>query len=267
VWHYTVAYPLFDRVKSGDFVLFHNWCGIGRPDLITNHRVISPTIAALQAAVKKGAAVITPSHFNRKQVEALCGASANVAVVPLYHRSKDSYRWRPCNKPTLLAYGRYDFNKAIPELVHEACRRNVPLVVCGDNSSSPEYRVEYDRARACNSGSAEVLGYVKDMSAILEQCNIYVCNSYHEGFNMPAVEAMAKSLPVLLRRGSAMDELITSGVEGFLYSSFDEMWERLRAIVSSYHDFAWRSFLRSCSFSFEVYRRRYIGAITAGMHV
>jgi len=54
---------------------------------------------------------------------------------------------------------------------------------------------------------------IKDLYA---QCDVWLCASLSEGFNLPALESMACRTPVVSTRVGAVPELITNGVQGYV---------------------------------------------------
>ena len=107
-------------------------------------------------------------------------------------------------------------------------------------------------------GYAIMSGKVEDFETELTNANIYICNSYHEGFNMPTIEAMAHSMPVLLRRGTAMDELITNGKEGYLYSDITEVPELVEKIMQNYTSISFKAWKKSQKYTTERFKERYL---------
>jgi len=58
----------------------------------------------------------------------------------------------------------------------------------------------------------------KDLAAVYRACQVYVCASRGEGWNLPLMEAAACGLPVIAPRTSAHGDLIPEGC-GFLFNS------------------------------------------------
>jgi len=73
-------------------------------------------------------------------------------------------------------------------------------------------------------------GQQDDMSIIWPRIGLLIMPSRHEGLPMAALEAMARSIPVLASRVGALDKLIDSGVNGWLVKpgDIDELAGRLQ---------------------------------------
>jgi glycosyltransferase involved in cell wall biosynthesis len=99
---------------------------------------------------------------------------------------------------------------------------------------------------------------VSDFESELAKANIYVCNSYHEGFNMPLIEAEAHSMPVLARRGTAMDKLVKDGYNGYLFDSVDELPELIEKIINNYEKMSYNAWKHSQNYTYEKFKRKYL---------
>jgi glycosyltransferase involved in cell wall biosynthesis len=261
IWHCTVYHPLLERIRSGDTLYFHNWCGLSSPELTAFPELIEPTMNVLRNAADSGVSFITPSKFNQRFLMKFGVPDHRVIVLPLFHEYELHYTEHESHSPRLLAYGRYAANKAIAEIVANMAPRNINITVFGDNETLSEYTTEYNRARSVTGDSVKLLGQVENMEPYFEYANIYICNSYHEGFNLSAVEAMAHSLPVLLRRGTGMDELITPGREGFFFDDLAQVPDFIGGILSKYDEFSFNAFQKSVTYSRSAYRRKYLAVL------
>jgi glycosyltransferase involved in cell wall biosynthesis len=107
---------------------------------------------------------------------------------------------------------------ALPRYIREGYQ----LVFIG---KMPEYhQFELIRtANACGLRSDELIvgGYVsdEDLISLYNLCFLYVFPSWHEGFGMPALEAMACGAPVIAANTSSLPEVI--GLAEALFDPFD----------------------------------------------
>ena len=256
IWHYGIFYPLFRYFHEGDILFF---LGITPPYLsyFPESNLYSKTI--LQSILDMKPFVIVESEFIKQSLIDLGFKEQNIHVLPLFHKYNLPYKEKQLKEPQLITWGRYALNKGIPELVDTANKHKIRLRVFGDNNQLKEFSDQYKEALKANANSYAVLsGKVQDFEAELSQANIYISNSYHEGFNMPLIEAEAHSLPVLARRGTAMDELVMDGYNGFLFSDINEVPELISKIMKDYDSFSYNAWKHSQDFTYEKFKQNYL---------
>ena len=228
-------YPLMKNFHQNDIIFFQN---ITFPYLTlgTNQDYVIESRQKLLTLKDLEPRFLTPSKFNKKTLELMGFNPSSIEIIPLWHTYKLKYQKKHFTKPNLIAWGRYSFNKSIPELVSMAKINNLNLTVFGDNKTLKEFYLQYKEALNISKfqDNIKLYGKIDSFESILSKSNIYICNSRHEGFNMPAIEAMANSLPVILRSGTAMDELITNGKEGYLYKHISEVPNLINKIMKNY---------------------------------
>ena len=78
---------------------------------------------------------------------------------------------------------------------------------------------------------------------------------------MPIIEAEAHSLPILARRGTAMDELVKDGYNGYLFSDINEVPELIGKIMKDYERFSYNAWKHSQNFTYERFKGRYLKII------
>ena len=140
-----------------------------------------------------------------------------------------------------------------------ANKNEIPIRIFGDNSQLREFSDQYKEAVANNTKAyATLSGKVPDFEAELSQADIYISNSYHEGFGVPIIEAEAHSLPILARRGTAMDELVKDGYNGYLFSDINEVPELIGKIMKDYERFSYNAWQHSQNFTYERFKKRYL---------
>ena len=256
IWHYGAFYNLFRYFHEGDILFYH---GITYPYLSYFSEFGMYSKNMLQAILDMKPFVIVASKFIKRSLIDLGFKEQSIHILPLFHRYELPYTKRHVARPKLIAWGRYALNKGIPELVSMANKNKIKLQVFGDNSQIKEYKSQYEEALANNTkGYATLSGKIPDFEAELSQANIYINNSRHEGFAVPIIEAEAHSLPVLARRGTAMDELVKDGYNGYLFSDINEVPELIGKIMRDYKRFSFNAWKHSQNFTYEKFKERYL---------
>ena len=259
IWHYGAFYNLFRYFHEGDILFYH---GITYPYLsyFSEFGIYSKTM--LQAILDMNPFVIVSSEFIKQSLADLGFKEQSIHILPLFHKYNLPYIGCQVGTPKLVAWGRYALNKGIPELVSMSNENKIKLRVFGDNNQLREFSDQYKEALKANTNGYAVLsGKVPDFEAELNQANIYINNSRHEGFAMPIIEAEAHSLPVLARRGTAMDELVKDGYNGFLFSDISEVPEFIGKIMKDYERFSSNAWKHSQNFTYEKFKERYLRII------
>ena len=78
---------------------------------------------------------------------------------------------------------------------------------------------------------------------------------------MQIPEAEAHSIPILARRGTAMDELVKDGYNGFLFSDINEVPDLIGKIIKDYKRFSFNAWKHSQNFTYERFKERYLSII------
>ncbi|MEM3414787.1 MAG: glycosyltransferase family 4 protein [Candidatus Micrarchaeaceae archaeon] len=256
IWHYGAFYTLFRQFHAKDILYYAN---ITYPYLSNFSEFAMFSKNMLQATLDLEPFAIAQSAFTKRNLIALGFPESSIRILPLFHKYNLPYTQHSHAKAKLLAWGRYAKNKAIPELV-EACNEyKIRLRVFGDNNQLKEFREQYNEAEQKNTrGYAELSGKIPDFEAELAKANIYICNSYHEGFNMPLIEAEAHSLPVIARRGTAMNELVKEGYNGYLFDNINEVPDLVDKIMRNYATMSYNAWKHSQNYTHDKYKERYL---------
>ena len=259
IWHYGAFYTLFQYFHSGDILFYH---GITYPYLsyFSEYGIYSKNM--LQAILDMKPFIIVHSNFIKQNLIDLGFKENRIYILPAFHRYKSTYIERQPITPKLIAWGRYALNKGISELVSMANKHKINLRVFGDNIQIKEFSEQYKEALKANiKGYAVISGKIPDFEAELDQANIYINNSRHEGFGLPLIEAEAHSLPILARRGTAMTELVKDGYNGFLFNDLNEVPELINKIINNYEKFSYNAWKHSQNFTYKKFKVRYLRII------
>jgi glycosyltransferase involved in cell wall biosynthesis len=90
-------------------------------------------------------------------------------------------------------------------------RQNCRLVFAGKLMEIEKSNLQREaRSSGLQEGELVLAGYVSDeeLVGMYNRCSLYVFPSYHEGFGLPALEAMACGAPVIGARASSLVEVI-----------------------------------------------------------
>ena len=177
------------------------------------------------------------------------------------------------NRPYILYTGGADERKNLPRLIHafaklpQEIRRTHQLVFAGKLLDNEAYRLKREAKSAKLKGDEFILtGYVtdNDLIQLYSRCELYVFPSWHEGFGLPALEAMACGAPVVSARSSSLVEVIAK--DNALFDPFSEE-DITRIITQALSDQGFRQELidhgveQSRKFSWEKTARKAMDAL------
>jgi glycosyltransferase involved in cell wall biosynthesis len=257
LWHMGIWYSMMEKMQKGDFLFFY---GLNDPSLSSSPEAIITSKKCLADTKGMGLNYVAES---RQVVNELlqAGIEKDISLLPLFHTYNLPYIKHSPAKLSLLTWGRYAVNKGIPEISEMCAENSIPLTTFGESERYEEFREEYQKAKhyAQGSDSIKILPKLKDTDkdAMLLQSFIYISNSRNEGFGMPLVEAYAHSMPAIVRRGTAQDELMIEGKTGYLYDDIAEVPHLLKKVKGDYSRMSRAAWELSRNYTREKYAKRY----------
>lgn len=239
----------------------------------------------LPQAIEKAAHLLADSEFTRQEIITEFGIAPDRVTTTLLGVSKD-FTPRPlqqCAKVLQahrLDYGRYvlavgtleprknllQVIRAYAALPKDFARRTPLVIVGGSGWKSEGTEQELDALLA--DGRARRLGFVSsdDLPIIYSAAQAFVYPSLYEGFGLPAVEAMASGVPVIVSDRASLPEVVgdagislspedVTGMRNALLRMGEDAAERQRlaaAGVAQASQFTWARCGRQTA---DVYRR------------
>jgi glycosyltransferase involved in cell wall biosynthesis len=191
-------------------VVIHDAAALRHPDWY------SPGYARWQRAVlpriaKRARVVITVSEFSRKELQGLLGVDAHVVPGGVDGRFKPDADPEPAraalklDRPYILTVGSPTKRKNLASL-DALCRRlgNEGMELVAAGGDRPQFR----SGGAGSSGPARPLGHVPDahLPGLYAGASAFVLPSWHEGFGLTCLEAMACGVPVVAANAGALPE-------------------------------------------------------------
>ena len=235
--HYSISSPLNDvyinlrTAKRG--LIYHN---VTPPSWFSsyNHRV-SEDLKKGRADLEKLKSItdlaIADSGFNKEELLEIGFESPQVLPLPL-----DPVRWSgPSNAgissilsshggPNVLHVGRMAPNKCVQDIIkafyffHHKFSPKSRLWLIGSDTDTELYSFELRRlvSELRLKDAVTFAGSVSDdeLKAFYEQADLYLCMSEHEGFCVPAIEALHFEIPLIYFEGSALPETLGNGAVG-----------------------------------------------------
>ena len=132
------------------------------------------------------------------------------------------------NRPFILYTGGADERKNLPRLIHAYAALPAPLradhqlLLAGKMTESKTDELKYvAKSAGLRPDALCFTGYVTDEELIqlYNLCKLFVFPSWHEGFGLPALEAMACGAPVIGANSSSLPEVV--GLEVALFDPLD----------------------------------------------
>jgi glycosyltransferase involved in cell wall biosynthesis len=176
----------------------------------------SPGYARWQRAVlpriaKRARVVITVSDFSRREVAELLGVDAHVVPGGVDQRFRPTADPEPAKaalgltRPYVLTVASQTARKNLSSL-DALCRRlgNEGLELVAAGGDRPQFR----GGGAGSGGPARPLGHVPDahLPGLYAGASAFVLPSWHEGFGLTCLEAMACGVPVVAANAGALPE-------------------------------------------------------------
>ena len=145
---------------------------------------------------------------------------AKLAEVKSRHGIRDGF---------VMYTGGIDHRKNIEGLIRayallpKAIRAKYQLaIVCSVHANTKEHLLWYSRDLGCDESDVIFTGYISedDLVALYHACSLFVFPSWHEGFGLPALEAMNCGAPVIASNRSSLPEVV--GLEEALFDPFND---------------------------------------------
>jgi glycosyltransferase involved in cell wall biosynthesis len=143
------------------------------------------------------------------------------------------------NQPILLYVGRLAASKRVPILIEALpLLPDVHAAIVGDDADVYGAEAERCKELAKRLGVADrlhFLGQVDDrgLAELYRGADVFVIPSLHEGYCLPAVEAMASGLPVVAARTSALPETIGDAGLTFTPDDADDLARQVSKVLRS----------------------------------
>ncbi|MBR0277408.1 MAG: glycosyltransferase [Clostridia bacterium] len=142
----------------------------------------------------------------------------------------------PQNAILLTAIGELNENKnhkVIIEAMHRLKNDDLYLVVCGvgpEKNNLLKMTEEFGL-----NDRIKLVGYRNDIKNILDETDIFVFSSFHEGLPVSIMEAMTEGLPVVCSDIRGNRDLIISGRGGYLFNpnSYEDLSEKIDMLIKN----------------------------------
>jgi len=242
IYHYS-AYcenqALFQRSRNRKVLLYHN---VTPPEYFRPYDPVYETLCRRGREQLSGMLAcelaVGASDYNRRELVTAGCPAEKTAVLP-YFLGVDDFQHSPRNEAyfrkfktsgisNILFVGKVAPNKAFEDLIKifSAYHRHVNpasrLILVG-----ARFLPRYDRfldELAVRLGVSDAVVFtdrlrVRELRAVYEAADLFLCASRHEGFCVPLMEAMYFHVPILARAETAVPE--TLGAAGVLFHELD----------------------------------------------
>ena len=213
--------------------------------------------AQARHAAARSDLIVAVSQFTAEQVEELLHVEASrIRVIP--HGARVARAGTAVREPLILTVGAIQKRKNVGRLVRafERAPQGWRLAIAGaadGYGAQEELRAVEESPRR---GDIDVLGYVDDarLEELYAQASIFAFPTLDEGFGMPVLDAMARGVPVVASRRSAIPEVAGEAALLVDPENVEELGEALRRVAGDEHlraDLAIRGRERAAGFTWE----------------
>lgn len=202
--------------------------------------------------IKKSSKIITPSQFNRQELNRLYGFDINNVVVVEHGYNNSQYikinieeekrrdfliKYKVA-KPFLLFVGRLEEKKNVSSIIkaYNIIKKSTDLQLvligsagCGfDDIEKTINESSYKKDIICQSWITD-----NDLAIFYNLAKVFVFPSKYEGFGLPVLEAMACGCPVVISKNNSLEEV---GGDAVLYASAESVDEIAEAVIKLLND-------------------------------
>lgn len=232
-------YVLRNKLKKNDVVLCHDIGPISHP-----HLYYPETVALYKKAFHKirarGCGVVFVSEFSKSAFISAFGTEFRfLQSIPLYLRSNlAQVTPKPVdglNGPFFLSVGALEDRKNHAKTIEafqngRFFERGFQLIICGSRGDS----AEKIKKLVNETEGVRLLGYVTDgeLSWLYQHAELFVLPSQFEGFGMPALEAAAFGLPLVISKNNALNEAVNNLGEEVDHTSSTDIARGIDTVLS-----------------------------------
>jgi glycosyltransferase involved in cell wall biosynthesis len=195
----------------------------------------NPVGKLVYLASKLADQIILVSFSEKKLIEEALGKTLPTRYAVIHIGVVDSYKpsKRNGDKIVFVSTSRLVKAKGIGELIEAfklISNKNAILKLCG---GGPE--ADYFKSLANSVKNIEFLGHVNDVTQVLQNADVLVHPSYHEGFGLSLVEAEMCDLPIIACNVGSIPEIVKDGVSGILIQpkNIKDLAEAMRILAKS----------------------------------
>lgn len=249
--------PLFAGTLS-TVVTVHDMASFRHPETLTRWTRLYER-ATLPHVVRAADRIITPSADTARDVERILGVSQEkIRIIPLgvdelFFRNSES-PLPMSSTPYVLFVGTPQPRKnlrrlsaAVEEVRRE--RMDLKLVIAGSDGWGDE---------APTANHVEFLGRVNDerLASLYRGAACFALTSLHEGFGLPALEAMASGAPVVASVAGALPEVVGDAAVLVDALSVDSIADGIRTALANRSMLASKGRQRAAAYSWETTAER-----------
>lgn len=203
----------------------------------------------LPPAIEKAAHIVAVSEFTRQEVIREFGVAADRITTTLNGVSQAFaprragqcesvlQRHRLGYRGFVLAVGTLEPRKNLVQVIRAyaglppAFARRIPLVIVGGKGWKSE-EIDRELSALLADGRARRLGFLPDdeLPIIYAAARVFVYPSLYEGFGLPAAEAMASGVPVIVSDRASLPEVVGDAGIAIPPDDIDGMREALRRL-------------------------------------
>jgi glycosyltransferase involved in cell wall biosynthesis len=179
--------------------------------------------------------VVLESESEAKLIEVSLGRPLPTNYTVIHIGVVDSYRplERKPGKVVLVATSRLVKAKGIGELIEAfglIDGADAALRLYGEGPDG-----DYFKSLALDAKNIEFMGHVDGVTEALQNADIFVHPTYHEGFGLSLVEAEMCSLPIIASNIGSIPEIVEDGVNGILVPVKDvaKLAEAMKTLIEN----------------------------------
>lgn len=184
--------------------------------------------------LKNSDGILTISDYSA--MEGITSLSLNKQIIcnissgcdDIFRQNNNIQKIKTIHQSYILYTGGVDARKNIQRLIEayaiipKSLREKYKLIIVGKIKKWQKFKIELTAiAAGLNKNDIQFMGYVSDeeLVSLYRQCTVFVFPSWHEGFGLPALEAINCGTPVIGANTSSLPEVI--GCEEALFNPFD----------------------------------------------
>lgn len=143
-------------------------------------------------------------------------------------------------KSTFLFIGRLLKEKGIREFLNAAIKvkevhPEARFIVVGDTDTNPSSLSNHEIESYKKRNTAEFIGFKEDVRPYIEQSDIFVLPSYHEGRPRSVLEAMSMGRPIITTTAPGCRDTVNENVNGFKVpvANIDTLAEKMIELIEN----------------------------------